>query len=136
MRPGVWHERAQIGPRTGWFWDPQGAKHAAKYLWAHSVVARGQILDDGCRTGSWSALPVGPRQPVFGSNVSAFPWAIAAVQPYGAAARIVEAVRGRDVAPTRPSRADISAVPRLRRGSESEDSPLRWRVPRSRCCGR
>jgi SAM-dependent methyltransferase len=71
MRPGVWHERAQLGPRTGWFWDPLGAQHVARYLWARSVVESGSILDVACGTGYGSALLAGPGRRVLGIDVSA-----------------------------------------------------------------
>lgn len=69
--PFEWDERALIGPRTGWFWDPLGSQHVARYLWARSLVGRGLILDVACGTGYGSALLAGPGRRVLGIDTSA-----------------------------------------------------------------
>jgi ubiquinone/menaquinone biosynthesis C-methylase UbiE len=71
LSPVDWDERATIGPRTGWFWDPLRAQHVARYLWAQSIVRRGVILDVACGTGYGSALLAGVGRRVLGVDVSA-----------------------------------------------------------------
>lgn len=71
MSHGKWDERAMIGRRTGWFWDPLRAQHVARYLWARSIVGPGVILDVACGTGYGSALLAGPGRRVLGIDASA-----------------------------------------------------------------
>jgi SAM-dependent methyltransferase len=66
-----WDERAHIGPGTEWFWDPLGAQHMARYLWADATAGAGLIVDIACGTGYGSALLAGPGRRVLGFDVSA-----------------------------------------------------------------
>jgi SAM-dependent methyltransferase len=65
-----WDERAKIGPGTGWFWDPLGAQHVARYLWARSIATHGLILDLACGTGYGSAVLSGAGRRVLGIDLS------------------------------------------------------------------
>jgi SAM-dependent methyltransferase len=66
-----WDERAEIGPRTRWFWDPLRSEHVARYLWARSIIGHGLVLDVACGTGYGSALLAGPGRRVLGIDASA-----------------------------------------------------------------